>query len=739
MNQSSYRPTIGLAMIVKNESENLPKLFESIQGCFDQICITDTGSTDNTKEIAKQLGAEVYDFKWCNDFSKARNASFEPMTTDYVMWMDGDDILEGKQEFLSWRDEIMHLAEFWMVNYIYTSRADGTPACTFVRERVVKRSKKIQWKYFVHEGMVPPEHTKTQFIPSWRIRHKRTDADLEKDRSRNLHLFEKNADKIDARMLFYYGKELFEAGRHLDAIRKLEDVLASGDSMEMHDRILGMQYLGMCYMQFNQFEKAISIAMTGAQLAPQRAEFFTIIGDSYLKLNQFQNSIPFFTAASNCYLPQGNQIVTPIFFHEDAYTFYPKNQLARVYANLGNLDKAKQIAYEAFRDHQHPESKQILDELNRITNIVSGIKTAKECDEIVFSATPQSPYVWDGEEYRTKGMGGSETACIEMAEWMAKLSGKQVKVFNARPDVKTVNGVQYLPVGQLNHYMASHQPYMHIAWRHNVKLTEAPTFTWCHDLITPGIEQTQNYLKAICLTPFHADFMHNMQMVPYENIWVSRNGINPDRFKGPKVVKNPNKIVFPSSPDRGLDRAMLVLDQVRKEFPDIELHVFYGIEHLPQYGLKDLHDKLYAMFQERPWVKYHGKTEQSVLIQHFKEASLWLHPCDFIETSCITAMEMIASGVYPVTRRLGGLKDTLRPAEDQGMATLLNHDCVTAEEFQNYIDATLEALRDKKWENKAFDAFDPQNISWEKVARQWLFELPKLFPVQVLPKQEVSV
>jgi glycosyltransferase involved in cell wall biosynthesis len=278
----------------------------------------------------------------------------------------------------------------------------------------------------------------------------------------------------------------------------------------------------------------------------------------------------------------------------------------------------------------------------------------------------------------------------------------------------------------MNQYMAEHRPYLHISWRHNIKVTDAPTFAWCHDLITPGIEASANRVKAICLTPFHADFMHNMQLVPYEEIFISRNGIKPERFLGERPKKNPNKIVFPSSPDRGLDRAILIMDEVRKEFPDAELHVFYGIEHLPQWGHKPLHDRLVAMFKERPWVKYHGKTEQSILTGHLKEAAVWLHPCDFIETSCITAMEMIASGVYPVTRRLGGLKDTLKSAEEQGLATILNHDCVTPEEFRNYITATLTALREKRWERKAFQSFNPRELAWENVAKEWLEELPKM-------------
>lgn len=740
---SLHRPTIALAVIVKDEEENLPRLIASVQGCVDEIHITDTGSTDKTVEVAKALGAQVHHFEWCDDFSKARNASFSPVMTDYILWLDADDVLEGREDFISWRDEIMHLADFWLSNYIYATKEDGSPACTFVRERVIKRGKNIQWKYFVHEGLTPTDGCKTQFIPSWRVRHMRTEADLAKDRSRNLNLFEKNntKEKMDPRMTYYWGKELFETNKHFDSIRKLEDAIVS-PALELHDRILAMQYLCISYMVLNQFEKATNLALTGLQLAPQRAEFHNIVGDCYLKLNQWMNAVPFFNAASQCEFPQGNAVVSPLFFHQDAYTFYPKNQLARIYANLGNLDKAKAIAAQAYTDHGHIESKQILEELSRISTIITGMKTAVDCPDIVFSGTPQSPYVWDGEEYRTKGMGGSETACIEMAEWMARISGRPVKVFNARADIKNVMGVQYLPVQQLNHYMAINKPYLHIAWRHNVKLTDAPTFTWCHDLITAGVENGLNYTKAICLTPFHADFMHNMQLVPYDKIWISRNGISPERFMGPKVEKNPNKIVFPSSPDRGLDRAILVLDEVRKEFPDIEFHVFYGIEHLPQYNHKPLHDKLLKMFEARPWVKYHGKTEQSVLVSHLKEAAIWLHPCDFIETSCITAMEMIASGVYPVTRRLGGLKDTLRRPEEQGLATLLDRDCVTPEDFQAYTEATLTALREKRWENPNFQSFDPIQLSWKKVAESWLSELPKLAgieePAIVVPSEGIQ-
>ena len=58
-------------MIVKNEEKDLPRLLSSIRGLADETIIVDTGSNDNTVDIAKSYGAKVYHFPWCNDFSAA--------------------------------------------------------------------------------------------------------------------------------------------------------------------------------------------------------------------------------------------------------------------------------------------------------------------------------------------------------------------------------------------------------------------------------------------------------------------------------------------------------------------------------------------------------------------------------------------------------------------------------------------------------------------------------------------
>ena len=70
-------------MIVKDEADILEKTLISLSKYGYEIIIVDTGSKDNTKEIAYKYTDKVYDFKWVNDFSKARNFSISKASEKY--------------------------------------------------------------------------------------------------------------------------------------------------------------------------------------------------------------------------------------------------------------------------------------------------------------------------------------------------------------------------------------------------------------------------------------------------------------------------------------------------------------------------------------------------------------------------------------------------------------------------------------------------------------------------------
>ena len=55
---------ISQCMIVKNEEKNIEKALSWGKGIVSEQIVVDTGSTDRTVEIAKKMGAKVYDFAW---------------------------------------------------------------------------------------------------------------------------------------------------------------------------------------------------------------------------------------------------------------------------------------------------------------------------------------------------------------------------------------------------------------------------------------------------------------------------------------------------------------------------------------------------------------------------------------------------------------------------------------------------------------------------------------------------
>jgi len=82
---------ISSCLIVKNEADNIVRSLESIKKIADEIIVVDTGSTDNTVEIAQSFGAKVFFYEWDNNFSNAKNFALDKATGDWIIFLDADE------------------------------------------------------------------------------------------------------------------------------------------------------------------------------------------------------------------------------------------------------------------------------------------------------------------------------------------------------------------------------------------------------------------------------------------------------------------------------------------------------------------------------------------------------------------------------------------------------------------------------------------------------------------------
>ena len=88
------KTSISVCMIVKNETANLARCLQSVKDIADEIIIVDTGSEDQTVQIAQAFTDKVFHFDWSDDFSAARNQSLKQATGDWILIIDADEVLD---------------------------------------------------------------------------------------------------------------------------------------------------------------------------------------------------------------------------------------------------------------------------------------------------------------------------------------------------------------------------------------------------------------------------------------------------------------------------------------------------------------------------------------------------------------------------------------------------------------------------------------------------------------------
>jgi tetratricopeptide (TPR) repeat protein len=146
-------------MIVRNEEANLPQCLGSVKGVFDEIVVLDTGSTDRTREIAREFGARVFDFAWVDDFAAARNAALARATGDYAFWLDADDVMD-RPERARLEQVIAKLRPGEQTAYVVKCACDPEPngngGQTVVDHiRLFPVREDVRWSYRVHEQILP--------------------------------------------------------------------------------------------------------------------------------------------------------------------------------------------------------------------------------------------------------------------------------------------------------------------------------------------------------------------------------------------------------------------------------------------------------------------------------------------------------------------------------------------------------------------------------------------------------
>jgi glycosyltransferase involved in cell wall biosynthesis len=187
------------------------------------------------------------------------------------------------------------------------------------------------------------------------------------------------------------------------------------------------------------------------------------------------------------------------------------------------------------------------------------------------------------------------------------------------------------------------------------------------------------------------------------------------------------RFVYSSSPDRGLDNVMGLWPEIKKRWPDAELDVFYGWNMVDAITSRDLSHPLERfrriimgaweqLGQDEGGIHMRGRVPQAKLAEELMQKTAWLYPTTFLETFCITAVEMQLAGVVPVASKLAALNETVGSVEDliEGWPGNVTYQ----KQWLNMLEITMED-HDHRAIARERNRLHAEQFTWDSAYEKW--------------------
>jgi glycosyltransferase involved in cell wall biosynthesis len=225
---------ISLCVITKNEENNIKRCLECVSDILFEKVVVDTGSTDKTIEIAKKMGAKVYNFDWIDDFSAARNFAISKAKGDWIIFLDADEYIPQNQgpllvNLVNKADtENRECIVSKLINYI-TDSDEKIMQSVATTIRIFRNGKKLMYEGAIHELLRPKQNRKlyaldaSEIITVFHTGYSGEEVERKNKSDRNLTLLFKELEKKpnDSLTLFYISESLMINNKFVEAIEYL--------------------------------------------------------------------------------------------------------------------------------------------------------------------------------------------------------------------------------------------------------------------------------------------------------------------------------------------------------------------------------------------------------------------------------------------------------------------------------------------------------------------------------------
>lgn len=704
---------IALAMIVKGADSEAPLLdrcLENMKPYVDGLFITIThkdGEKPNRAvfDVCTKYGAYVSYFKWVNDFAQARNFNFAQvpkgrMGFEYIMWCDADDVFRGMENLRGLINSHLDYDAFafW---YFYDWDEHKNPTVVHKKTQIVRNDGCVEWTGKLHEDFRENRTLKAIFVEEIERLHLTDESRALESKLRNIEISEeeKAANPNDPRVYFnlansYFGggalqlaKESYEkfitlsgsddekyvARMRLSSVEQgLENRQAAIENLQI---AIGMNplipdayhSLGYLYFSYGMYDQAELYLLMGLKVQPQVHKMivfnprdydynpFMALAKTYYQKNRADLGLPWLRKCLSIY-PESDYLRGLI-----AEMMQETQRLAKVVAALehiellrGDREKILYTIGKLDKDLQsHPS-------ICKIRNMYV-VKTESTGKDIAYYCGP-TLHEWNPEMAKTKGIGGSEEAVINLSKEWAKM-GYNVTVFNnCGLEPMESDGVTYKPYW---FYNPKDKYDTTILWRSPIaadyELNTTKLVVDLHDVIPPGEfneRRLEKIDKIFVKTNAHRILFPN---VPDEKFAIVPNGQDFALFQE-EVAKIPKLLVNTSSPDRSLDVLPALFKEVKKKVPDARLKWAYGWEIFDNTFSADrkmMEWKAKVVKEmEEAGIENLGRLSQAECAKLYQEGTILAYPSEFYEIDCISVKKAQACGCVPITSDFAAFKES---------------------------------------------------------------------------------
>lgn len=282
--------------IVKNEEKNIVKWLEGMKQVADEIVVVDTGSTDQTVEIAMQAGAKVYHYQWNQDFAAAKNWTISKAHGKWILFLDADELF-SEDTIKSLREKLLEdaRADILLCQMINVDE-NGRICDRFYQTRIFRNLPEIRYAGRIHEYLISQttKKIKLEKAEDIVIYHRGYQADLIQEKAkRNLEILLADIAMYgeNPRYYAYLCDAYFILKKYVDVIKYAKLHLLKGEKSLTGESRVYQNYIAALEKLAMPIEQILVVCNQAIDSFPDLPDFYAFRAEQLLKVKCYAEVI----------------------------------------------------------------------------------------------------------------------------------------------------------------------------------------------------------------------------------------------------------------------------------------------------------------------------------------------------------------------------------------------------------------------------------------------------------------